>query len=123
MGSILNQYGRSAPSPRPIPHVKGEAAEMNLQRGHGDSQLLEYVKEERMRTPDPHLKGSQAHFNYEMSQGQNVDELFHQYGKLPLSTQAAPKVKLDGLQYRMRGQGDEMRKTLNQCPPTARFHQ
>ena len=120
MGSILNPNSRMAPSSRPIPHVKGEAAEMNLQRGLGDSQLLEHGVKTRIPTPEPHLKGYNAQFNHDAGQGHHVNELFHQYGKLPQSIRSGPKVSYDGLENRRKGQGDEMRKALAQCPPTSR---
>ncbi len=123
MGPIINNYGRRSTTPRPIPHVKGIAAEMNLQKGHGDSQLLEHDIDRRFRTPDQNLKGNQAHLNYDMGQGHHVNELFHQYGKLEQSTRAAPKVKYDGVQNLLKGQGDAMRKTIGQCPPTSRYRE
>lgn len=120
MGPILNGYARSAPSPRPVVHVKGEAAENNWRKGQGESQLLDHRIDPRVPTPEPHIKGHQAQMNYDMGQGRHVDELFHQYGKLPQSARSAPKVKFDGVQNMLKGQGDAMRKALAQCPPTSR---
>jgi hypothetical protein len=123
MGPILNNYGRVAPSPRPGPHVKGLAAELNLQRSYGDSQLLEHGHDRRLPTPEQHLKGSQAQLNYDMGQGHVVDQLFHEYGKIPQSSRSAPKVKYDGVDNMIKGRGDAMRKALSQCPPTNRHVQ
>ncbi|UJR10634.1 hypothetical protein I4U23_014831 [Adineta vaga] len=120
MGPILNNYGRSASTPRPNPHVKGLAAESNLLKGKGDCHLLEHGYDRYVPTPEPHLKGTQAHMNYEMGQGQHVNELFHQYGKLQRSARTAPKVKYGGVDNLLKGQGDAMKKTLSQCPPTHR---
>lgn len=120
MGPILNSYGRAAPSPRPAAHVKGEAAENNRRKGQGDAMLLDYGVDRRTATPEPHLKGVQAQLNYDMGQGHHVDQLFHQYGHLPQTARSAPKVKYDGVQNMLKGQGDAMRKALSQCPPTSR---
>jgi hypothetical protein len=120
MGPILNNYGRSSATPRPIPHVKGVDAEMNLQKGQGDSQIFGYGIDRRLPTPEPHLKGTQAQLNYDMGQGRHMNEIFHQYGKLEQSTRSAPKVKYDGVENLIKGQGDSMKKTLSQCPPTNR---
>ena len=120
MGPIINNYGRASATPRPNPHVKGIAAETNFQKGQGDSQLLEHGLNHRLPTPEPHVKGDQAHLNYDYGQGRHVDELFHQYGQLPQSTRSAPKIKHDGVQNLIKGQGDSMRKTLSQCPPSSR---
>lgn len=122
LGPILNNYGRAVASPRPAPHVKGMAAEMNLQKAQGDSRLLAHGLDRRSPTPEPHLKGSQAQANYDMGQGHHVDQLFHQYGRMEQSSRSGPKVKYDGVQNMIKGQGDEMRKTLSQCPPTSRHH-
>lgn len=120
MGSLLNRYGSASTSTRPIPHVKGTAAEINRERGLGDSGIINHRVEQRLSTPEPHIKGSQAQLNYDLGQGRYVNELFTQYGKLAQSTPNAPKVKYDGVQNLIRGQGDAMRKTLAQCPPTNR---
>lgn len=120
MGPLLNNYGRSASTPRPIPHVKGNDAEVNRERGFGDSQLLDHGIRQRPATPDPHVKGLQAQINYDNGQGRYVTELFHQYGKLERDIHSAPKVKFDGVQNLIKGQGGEMRRTLSQCPPTGR---
>ena len=120
MGSLLNNYGRSAATPRPIPHVKGIDAEVNREKGYGDARLITHGIDHRLSTPEPHVKGLQAQTNYDMGQGHHVNELFHQYGKLKQTAQAPPKVKYDGVQNFIKGQGDDMRKTLSQCPPTSR---
>ncbi|CAF0830641.1 unnamed protein product [Rotaria sp. Silwood1] len=120
MGPILNNYGRTSATPRPIPNVKGLDAEMNLQKGLGDSQLLQHGIDRYTPTPEPHVKGDQAHSNYDMGQGHHVNDLFHQYGKLQQPARAPPKVKYDGIENLRKGQGDAMRKTLSQCPPTNR---
>ena len=110
MGPIINNYGRASTTPRPIPHVKGVAAEINRQKGYGDSQLLGHGIDRRPATPEQNLKGNQAHLNYDMGQGHHVNELFHQYGKLQQASRAGPKVKYDGVQNLLKGQGDSMRK-------------
>ncbi len=120
MGPILNDYGRISTTPRPIPHVNGIDAQMNREKGHGDSQLFDHSIHRRLPTPEPHVKGVQAQANYDMGQGRHVNELFHQYGKLQHSNQTAPKVKYDGVHNLIKGQGDSMRKTISQCPPTNR---
>ncbi|CAF0946536.1 unnamed protein product [Adineta ricciae] len=121
MGPILNNYGRSAPAtPRPNPRVKSHEAEVNLEKGKGDSHLLKHGHERYTSTPEPNVKGTQAHLNYEMGQGQHVNQLFHQYGRLQQSARSAPKVKYDGVNNLLKGQGDAMKKTLSQCPPTHR---
>ncbi|CAF1969463.1 unnamed protein product [Rotaria magnacalcarata] len=120
MGPIMNNYGHNSATPRPIPHVKGTAAEVNLQKGLGDSQLLQHDIDHYTPTPEPHVKGNQALFNYDMGQGHHVNDLFQQYGKLQQSARAPPKVKYDGVENLRKGQGDSMRKTLSQCPPTTR---
>lgn len=120
MGPLLNNYGRSSATPRPVPHVKGVDAEMNREKGHGDSQLFDYRVRHRLTTPEPHVKGLQAQTNYDLGQGRHVNELFTQYGKLQQTIPNAPKVKYDGVQNLIKGQGDSMRKTLSQCPPTQR---
>jgi hypothetical protein len=120
MGTILNNYGRSSTTPRPYRNVKGIDAEMNREKGHGDAQLFNYNIERRLPTPEPHVKGLQAQLNYDMGQGHHVNELFSQYGKLQESSQTVPKVKYDGVQNLLKGQGDAMRKTLSQCPLTNR---
>ncbi len=120
MGPILNNDSRSSATPRPIPHVKGTDAEINRGKGHGDSQLLDHRVDRRLPTPEPNIKGVQAQLNYDMGQGHHVNELFHQYGKLEQTAQSAPKVKFDGVQNLIKGQGDAMRKTIAQCPPTNR---
>ncbi len=121
LGPILNNYGRVAPSPRPVPNIKGFAAEANLQKGYGDSQILEHVADRRLPTPEPNVKGTQAQINYDMGQGRHVNKLFYEYGKLPQSARAAPKVKYDGVQNHANGQGDGMRKAISQCPPSTRY--
>jgi hypothetical protein len=120
MGPILNNYGRNISTPRRIPHVKGVDAEMNREKGHGDSELFAHRIDRRLPTPEPNVKGAQAQLNYDMGQGHHVNELFHQYGQLKTSSQNAPKVKFDGVQNLIKGQGDDMRKTISQCPPTNR---
>jgi hypothetical protein len=120
MGPILNNDHRSSATPRPIPHVKGTAAEINREKGLGDSQLLDHGVNRRLSTPDPHIKGDQAQLNYDMGQGRHVNELFHQYGKLQQTAKSVPKVKFDGVHNFNKGQGDAMRKTIGQCPPTSR---
>ncbi|CAF2390424.1 unnamed protein product [Rotaria sp. Silwood2] len=120
MGPILNNYGRTSATPRPVPHVKGFDAEVNLQKGLGDSQLLQHGIDRYIPTPEPHVKGDQAYSNYDNGQGHHVNTLFHQYGKLQQSARAPPKVKYDGIENLRKGQGDDMRKTLSQCPPTNR---
>ncbi|CAF1313219.1 unnamed protein product [Adineta steineri] len=121
MGPILNNYGRSSATPRSVPpHVKGLAAQMNREKGRGDSQLLEHGIKRHVPISELNLKGEQAHLNYDMGQGHHVNELFHRYGKLQQSARTAPKVKFDGVDNFAKGQGDSMRKTLSQCPPTNR---
>ncbi|CAF1398258.1 unnamed protein product [Rotaria sordida] len=120
IGPILNSYGRTSATPRPIPHVKGFDAEMNLQKGLGDSQMLQHGIKRPISTPEPHVKGDQAHLNYDMGQGYHVNNIFHQYGKLQQSARAPPKVKHEGIENLRKGQGDTMRKTLSQCPLTNR---
>jgi hypothetical protein len=120
MGKLLNNYGRVSATPRAGPNVIGYDAEMNFQKGRGDSQLLGYGIERRLSTPDPHVKGDQAQLNYDKGQGRHVNELFQHYGKLQQSAQAAPKVNRDGVQNLIKGQGDSMKKTLSQCPLTNR---
>ena len=123
MGPLLNNYGQSALTPKPIPHVKGNDAVINREKGRGDSQLLDHGIRQRPATPDPHVKGFQAQTNYDNGQGRHVTELFHQYGKLEKGAQTAPKVKFDGVQNLIKGQGGEMRRTLSQCPPTERHRE
>ena len=123
MGSVLHNDGRVSATPRPIRNVKGIDAELNREKGRGDSQLFNHHIHNRLPTPEPHVKGLQAQINYDQGQGHDINELFHQYGKVPLSTQAAPKVKYDGVQNLMKGQGDAMRKTISQHPPTSRHVQ
>lgn len=120
MGPLLNNYGRNSATPRPARHVIGTDAEMNRERGQGDSQLFDHRVQHRLTTPEPNVKGLQAQTNYDMGQGRNVTELFHQYGRLKQPNQNAPKVKYDGIQNLINGQGDSMRKTLSQCPLTHR---
>jgi len=121
VGPMINNYGRHPSSPRPIPSVKGNAAEMNLQKGYGDSHILQHDNAHRPPTPEPNVKGVQAHLNYDMGQGRHVHKLFHEYGKLPQSARAAPKVKYDGVRNFKHGQGDAMRKAISQCPPSNRY--
>ncbi|CAF3388271.1 unnamed protein product [Rotaria sp. Silwood1] len=121
MCKILNNYGHVTPSAKPVSHVKGDAAEVNLQKGYGHSHLLEHSIDNRPPSVEPHVKGTQAHLNYDMGHGRFVDKLFHEYGKLPQSARAPPKVKFDGVQNFVKGQGDAMRKTISQCPPSNRY--
>ena len=121
MANLLSGYDRAGASPRPIPHVKGEAAELNRQRARGTSQLTEHGVHERMSTPEPHLSGVQAHSNYDFAQGRRISQLFHQYGKVPLSARPAAKVAYDGVDNRNKSQGDAMRKTISQCPRSSRY--
>ncbi len=120
MGPLLNNYGRSSTTPRPVPNVKGHNAEVNREKGFGDSQLLDHGVDRRLPTPEPHVKGLQAQLNYDMGQGHHVNELFSQYGKIKQSAPNAPKVKYDGVHNLIKGRGGEMRKTISQCPPTNR---
>jgi hypothetical protein len=121
MGPILNNYGRHPLSPQAVPNVKGLAAEMNLQKGLGDSQILEHRTDHRPPTPEPNVKGVQGHLNYNMGQGRHVNKLFYEYGKLPQSARAPPKVKYGGIQNLQKAQGDAMRKAISQCPPSNRY--
>ncbi|CAF3646752.1 unnamed protein product [Adineta steineri] len=121
MGPILNNYGKVPPAPRPMPHVKGLAAEGNLQKGYGDSQILEHAADYRPRTADPHVKGVEAHINYDMGLGRHVDKLMYEYGHLPQSARTIPKVKFGGVDNFVKGQGDAMRKAISQCPPSQRY--
>lgn len=123
MGPLLNNYGRSASTPRPAPHVKGDDAVINREKGLGDSQLLDHGIRQRPATPDPHVKGIQAQTNYDNGQGRHVTELFHQYGRLQQKPPTLPKVKFDGVDNLIKGQGGEMRKTLSQCPLTERHRE
>lgn len=123
MGPILNNYGSNPSTPRRPPSVKGMAAEVNLQKGYGDAQLLQHVVDSYKKTPEPHIKGEQAYLNYDMGQGRDMNELLHQYGQLQQSARAPPKVNHGGIENLRKGQGDEMRKTLSQCPPTSRHMQ
>ncbi|CAF0969174.1 unnamed protein product [Rotaria sordida] len=120
MGQIINNYGNLPLSPKPVPHVKGDAAEMNLRNSYGHSHILEHNIHNRPSSVEPHVKGIQAHLNYDMGRGRLVDKLFHEYGKLPRSARAAPKVKFDGVQNFNQAQGIAMRKTISQCPPSNR---
>jgi len=121
MGRLLGNYGRAPLSPQRIPHVNGDAAEANLQKGLGDSRILQHGNSSRPPSPDPHVNGVQAQANYDMGQGRLVNRLFYDYGKLPQSAQTVPKVKYDGIQNFKNGQGDAMRKTISQCPPSMRY--
>lgn len=123
MGPILNNHGPSMTTPRPVPHVKGTAAELNREKGRGDSHIINHGVDQRLPTPEPHVKGVQAQLNYDLGQGRSVNQLFGQYGQLPQPNPSAPKVKHDGVQNLIKGQGDAMRKTLSQCPPTTRLSQ
>ena len=123
MGPILNNYGDNLSTPRRIPHVKGNDAEMNRHKGHGDIQLLQHSIDYRRPTAEPHVKGDQAHLNYDIGQGRRVNELFHKYGQLHQSARGPPKVKFDGVENYTKGQGNAMLKTLSQCPPTDRHMQ
>ena len=121
LNKVFHEYGHVTPVAPPNPHVKGIAAEMNLRRNQGVSHLLEHNNNFREPTPDPHIKGEQAHMNYRVGQGHAVSQLFHDYGKLPLTARADPKVKYGGMENFKKGQGDAMRKTLSQCPPSRRY--
>jgi hypothetical protein len=121
LGSIMNNYGRHPLSAKPVPNVKGAAAEMNLQKSYGHTQILEHGVERYVSTPEPNVKGVQAHLNYDMSQGRSVNKLFTEYGKLPQSARTAPKVKYDGVQNEVNSRGDAMRKAISQCPPSNRY--
>ncbi|CAF2788595.1 unnamed protein product [Rotaria sp. Silwood2] len=121
MGKILSNYGHVTPSSKPVSHVKGVAAEVNLQRGYGHSHLLEHDINNRPPSVKPHVSGMQAHLNYDMGRGRLVNRLFNEYGKLPQSARVPPKVKFDGVQNFAKGQGDAMRKTISQCPPSYRY--
>lgn len=123
LGPILNDYGHLPLSARPAPHVKGDAAEINLQKGLGNSKILEHTRSYREPTPDPHVKGAQAQLNYDNAQGRGMDKLLHEYGKLPQSARTIPKVKYDGVQNFEKAKGDAMRKALSQCPPSNRLHE
>lgn len=120
MGSLLHDYGRASATPRPMSCVKGADAKINQQKGLGDSQLLYHGIKTNEPIPEPHVKGDQASLNYDLGQGRYVNELFHQYGKLEQTPRNAPKVKFGGVENMLKGQGDSMRKTLSQCPPTTR---
>ncbi len=80
MGSILNNYGHVTPPSRPIPHVNGIAAEMNLQQSQGNPHLLKHGHGSRPSTPEPNVNGVQANLNYELARGRAVNKLFHEYG-------------------------------------------
>jgi len=121
MGPLLGNYGLIPPSPRPIPNVKGVAAGANFQKGLGDSRILLHGNSDRPPTPDPNVKGVQAQLNYDNGQGRHVNKLFYEYGKLPQSARTVPKVKYDGIQNFQNSQGDGMRKTISQCPPSMRY--
>ncbi|CAF0781639.1 unnamed protein product [Adineta ricciae] len=121
VGPILNNSGGEERSPRPVPHVKGFAAENNLQKGYGDSQILEHKADYRPRTADPHVKGEQAQLNYDAGLGRHVDKLLNEYGKLPQSARAVPKVRYDGIDVLEKSQGGNMRKAISQCPPSNRY--
>jgi hypothetical protein len=114
---MLTNYAHFPPSPKPVPHVYGPAAEMNLHRSLGVSQLLHQRADYRpAANAEPHVKGDQAHENYNAAQGQIVNTLFHQYGRLPQSARAEPKVKYDGVTNYNNARGEMMRKTLANCP-------
>lgn len=121
LSKVFQEYGNVTPVTPPHPHVKGIAAEMNLRRNQGASHILEHNTKFREPIPDPHVKGEQAHLNYTVAQGCAVNQLFHEYGKLPVTARTEPKVKYGGIQNFRRAQGDAMRKTLSQCPPSHRF--
>ncbi|CAF0938368.1 unnamed protein product [Didymodactylos carnosus] len=127
MGQIINDYGRALPSPRPVPNVKGAAATENRIKGQGDSFLITNNDPNAPTMPRCEsglgLKGDQAVENYDRSQGRNVDLLFHQYGRLPQSARANPKVKYQGVDNYIKDRGSSMRKTLSQVPPSTRFRE
>ena len=121
MGSTLNRTEPLSDTPLPAPHVSGIDAETNFQKAQGDPHMLEHSLDSRSFIREPHLNGVQAHLNFGMSQGHNVNRLFHDYGKLPESARAPPKVKYNGVDNRIKAQGDAMRKTISQCPPSHRY--
>ena len=121
MGRLFDNYGKFALSPKPIPHVKGIAAAMNMERAQGDSVMLEHTADYRPTAPEPHVNGTEAQLNYAAARGRSVDKLFHEYGKLPISARPQPKVKYGGVENRTKAQGDAVRKIISQCPPSNRY--
>jgi hypothetical protein len=110
-------------SPRPNPNVIGVQAENNLQKSLGDINMLEHKHDRPTSTPEPNVVGLQAHTNYDNAQGRHVNKLFNHYGKLPQSARVVPKVKYGGVENLKKAQGDAMRKTISQCPPSYRHIQ
>ena len=123
LGRLISNYGQFPESPRAVPHVKGVAAEENLRKGLGDSPILEHRLDHRPATSQPHVKGIQAEETYEKAQGGAMNNLFHHYGHLPRSARTNPKVKFDGIRVHAASQGDAMRKTLCQQPPSYRHRE
>lgn len=93
----------------------------NLQRSYGVSKILRHEADLRPTTAEPNVKGVHAQSNYDLGQGQRVAKLFYEYGKLPQSSRAPPKVKYGGVENLTKDKGDAMRKTLSQCPPSTRL--
>jgi hypothetical protein len=118
MGRLLQDNGRFPPSPRPMPHVKTQSARNNLARARGTSHILENRMDFRPPTLDPHVSGVQAHENFDKAQGSAVNRLFHDYGRVSVSQETAPKVKYDGLPNYVKARGDSMRKIIGQTPPS-----
>ena len=106
--------------PSSMAHVKGIEGENNLRKNYGDSCLLYHIADYRSSSTKPHVKGDQAHMNYNAAQGHYVNELFHEHDNIPRSARTIPKVKYDGVQNFEKGQGNAMRKTISQCPPSTR---
>ena len=121
VGTIMGNYGHLSPTPQPVPHVSGKAAEANLRQSYGHSHILEHSTKYRERTPEPHVKGVPAHDNYDNGLGRSVQRLFYQYGKLPETRRTEPKVKYGGVQNFENAQGRSMQKILSQCPPSHRY--
>jgi hypothetical protein len=119
-GSVIHDPKSVPVSPRLNPNVIGVQAENNLQKSLGDIDMLDHKIDRPTSTPEPHIFGTQAHANYDNAQGRDVNQLFNEYGKLPQSTQAQPKVKYGGVNNLNKARGDAMRKAISQCPPSYR---
>jgi hypothetical protein len=105
------------------PFFRDTSVATYVQNAPGDLLVIEHELDRRITTPDPPVKGVQAYQNYDFARGHLTHQLFHRYGRLPLSARPLPKVKFEGVDNYVKARGDSMRKIVSQQPPTHRYRE
>ena len=117
MKSFMTGY-LDMPEEKKGPRVKKEAHQNFIKNKGtvGNLCFTNYGKAEQEDTRNPRVYYDGI-YNNEKGKG-TVSQLFTQYGNLPQSARAVPRVKFEGSDILENHRGNEISKTLQMVPPT-----